>query len=191
MIRPEPSTHAEMHARYLESRERLGMGRPVETPRARLAPLLRSTSTEESVDGRDLRPAEIEALADALLRRMREEAADLAGLPRPMLVSDIIATVARRAGLSPADLHSRRRDVSVVRARGCAMWLARRITSHSLPVIGRGFGRDHTTVLSNVKKVEARRATDPALSDDLAEIEAELRERFRLPDLSGAADAGQ
>ena len=180
MSRPEPTTHAEMHARYVESRRRLGLGAPVETPRVRLAPLFRPEPAEEpSVARDDLRPAEIEALADALMRRMRKDDDVVAGIPRPIMLSDVIRAVAHRAGLRSSDLRSERRTAEVSQARQRAMWLAKRMTLRSLPAIGRAFGdRDHTTIMHGIRKVEARLENDPELRAELASIEAELRVRF-------------
>lgn len=183
MSRPEPNTHAEMHARYIESRRRLGIGASVETPRARLAPLLRSEPSEQPPPPRDdLRPAEIEALADALMRRMHEDDdGDVARLPRPLMLADIVAAVARRHGMSSRDLMSERRTAPVVKARQRAVWLCRRMTLRALPAIGRAVRRDHTTVIHSIRAVEADLERDPALEAELASIEAELRARFEPP----------
>lgn len=180
MSRADPTTLAEMHARYLESRARLGMGRPVETPRARLAPLLRPVP-EEVVPDRDLRPVEIEALADALMRRMCKDSGDLGTLPRPIMLHDVIAAVAKRAGLTSIDIRSERRTPPVARARHQAMWLARRLTMRSLPAIGRSLARDHTSVIYGLRRIDAQRVDDVDLQTELDELEAELRGRFELP----------
>jgi chromosomal replication initiator protein len=56
------------------------------------------------------------------------------------------------------------------------MWLAKQLTTRSLPDIGRRFGgRDHTTVLHAVRRIEALRAEDPVLSQDLETITRKLR----------------
>ena len=170
MSRPEPTSHAEMHQRYIESRRRLGMDKPKQTPRV-LPALPRD----------DLRPTEIDALADALLQRIREDDDDLSRLPRPLMLSDIVAVVARRHGVSPSEIRSERRTSPVVRARQRAVWLCKRMTLRSLPAIGRAVGRDHTTVLHSLRAVDAELARDPALGGELAAIEAELRSRFGPP----------
>jgi len=57
---------------------------------------------------------------------------------------------------------------AVARPRQVAMFLAKTLTSKSLPEIGRGFGgRDHTTVIHAVRKVEQLRETDSQLADDI------------------------
>jgi chromosomal replication initiator protein len=61
-------------------------------------------------------------------------------------------------------------------ARQVAMWLAKQITTRSLPDIGRRFGgRDHTTVLHAVRRIEALKAEDPALARDVDVLLRKLR----------------
>ncbi len=57
---------------------------------------------------------------------------------------------------------------SYARPRQIAMWLCKQMTSRSLPEIGRRFGgRDHTTVMHGVKRVEELKTIDSQISDDL------------------------
>jgi hypothetical protein len=71
-------------------------------------------------------------------------------------IKDIISIVAHLYNLSINDLISSRRTVAVARRRQEAMWLAKKFTLKSLPEIGRAFGgRDHTTVLHAIRKIEA------------------------------------
>lgn len=75
--------------------------------------------------------------------------------------------------VSLVDLKSARRTAAVVRPRQIAMFLVKALTTRSLPDIGRRFGgRDHTTVLHAVRKIERLSETDPALSARLEEIKA-------------------
>ena len=63
-----------------------------------------------------------------------------------------------------ADMHSARRARAVARPRQVAMYLAKQLTTRSLPEIGRKFGgRDHTTVMHAVRKIEELRASDRQL----------------------------
>jgi chromosomal replication initiator protein len=56
----------------------------------------------------------------------------------------------------------------VARPRQVAMYLAKQLTSRSLPEIGRKFGnRDHTTVMHAVRKIEELRSTDSSMSEDI------------------------
>jgi chromosomal replication initiator protein len=65
-------------------------------------------------------------------------------------------------------MHSARRARAVARPRQVAMYLAKQLTSRSLPEIGRKFGgRDHTTVMHAVKKVEQLSKSDAEFAEDV------------------------
>ena len=65
-------------------------------------------------------------------------------------------------------MHSARRSRSVARPRQVAMYLAKQLTSRSLPEIGRKFGgRDHTTVMHAVKKVDELKDIDSSFAEDV------------------------
>ena len=65
-------------------------------------------------------------------------------------------------------MHSARRSRSIARPRQIAMYLAKQLTQRSLPEIGRKFGgRDHTTVMHAVKKVDELRAADRHFDEDV------------------------
>ena len=58
--------------------------------------------------------------------------------------------------------------MKLARPRQIAMYLSKQLTSRSLPEIGRKFGgRDHTTVIHAVRKIEQLREEDPALDEDV------------------------
>jgi chromosomal replication initiator protein len=87
---------------------------------------------------------------------------------RRVTVDDIQKATAEHFGLKQADLLSERRTRAVARPRQAAMWLAKQLTTRSLPDIGRRFGgRDHTTVLHAVRRIEELKAADPQLTSDL------------------------
>lgn len=87
---------------------------------------------------------------------------------RRVTVEDIQKKVAEHFNIKVADMHSARRQRVFARARQVAMYLSKILTSHSLPEIGRKFGgRDHTTVLHAVRKVEELMLEDPALKEDV------------------------
>ena len=78
--------------------------------------------------------------------------------------------------LKQADLISERRNRAIARPRQAAMWLAKQLTTRSLPDIGRRFGgRDHTTVLHAVRRIEALKAGDAQLARDLETLTRKLR----------------
>jgi len=65
-------------------------------------------------------------------------------------------------------MYSARRSRAIARPRQVAMYLAKQLTSRSLPEIGRKFGgRDHTTVMHAVRKVDELCALDSAFSEDV------------------------
>jgi len=65
-------------------------------------------------------------------------------------------------------MHSARRSRAVARPRQVAMYLAKQLTPRSLPEIGRKFGgRDHTTVMHAVRKVEELRTADSSFAEDV------------------------
>lgn len=87
---------------------------------------------------------------------------------RRVTIDEIQKRVAEHFNIRVADMHSARRARTVARPRQVAMYLAKILTARSLPEIGRKFGgRDHTTVMHAVKKVEELRQTDPAFAEDV------------------------
>jgi chromosomal replication initiator protein len=79
--------------------------------------------------------------------------------------------------VSRADLLSSRRTANVVRPRQVAMYLAKTLTLRSLPEIGRRFGgRDHTTVLHAVRKIEGLVGNDAMLADEIEVLKRQLQE---------------
>lgn len=87
---------------------------------------------------------------------------------RKVTIEEIKRKVADHYNLRMSDLVSARRARNVARPRQVAMYLAKTLTSKSLPEIGRGFGnRDHTTVIHAVRKIEQLSETDSQLSEDI------------------------
>ena len=87
---------------------------------------------------------------------------------RRVTIEEIQKRVAEHYSIRLADMHSPRRARLVARPRQVAMYLAKQLTSRSLPEIGRKFGgRDHTTVMHAVKKIEELRATDSSFAEDI------------------------
>jgi chromosomal replication initiator protein len=83
-------------------------------------------------------------------------------------IEDIQKLVATHFNVSRADILSSRRTANVVKPRQIAMYLAKILTPRSLPEIGRRFGgRDHTTVLHAVRKIDGLVAKDNALKREL------------------------
>ena len=83
-------------------------------------------------------------------------------------VDEIMQTVAKHYNLRMSDLLGPRRTRTIARPRQMAMYLAKTMTTRSLPEIGRRFGgRDHTTVIHAVRKIEELIDSDPHLAEDL------------------------
>jgi chromosomal replication initiator protein len=97
--------------------------------------------------------------------------------PKRVKIEDIQRVVARQYNVSRADLLSSRRTANVVRPRQIAMYLAKALTLRSLPEIGRRFGgRDHTTVLHAVRKIETLASNDSALAEEIELLKRLLQE---------------
>jgi chromosomal replication initiator protein len=97
--------------------------------------------------------------------------------PKRVKIEDIQRVVARQYNVSRGDLLSSRRTANVVRPRQVAMYLAKTLTLRSLPEIGRRFGgRDHTTVLHAVRKIEGLVGNDAALADEIEVLKRQLQE---------------
>ena len=108
--------------------------------------------------------------AQSLLR------ANLRGGEKRVTVDEIQKATADHYGMKQADLISDRRTRAVARPRQAAMWLAKQLTTRSLPDIGRRFGgRDHTTVIHAVRRIDELRAGDPQLARDLEVLTRKLR----------------
>jgi len=102
--------------------------------------------------------------------RKKEQRAD----NKPMVLKIIVA-VAHRFEMSVSDVLSHRRTQKHVKPRQIAMYLARVMTLQTLPQIGRSFnGRDHTTVLHAIRKIEGLLPHDDDLRETIDEIEREL-----------------
>lgn len=87
---------------------------------------------------------------------------------RHITIEDIQKAVAAHYNIKLSEMHSARRSRVVARPRQVAMYLAKRLTTKSLPEIGRKFGgKDHTTVMHAVKRIEELRASDSDLSADI------------------------
>jgi len=98
------------------------------------------------------------------------------GPERRITVDEIQKTVADHFSLKQADLLSERRTRAVARPRQIAMWLCKQHTTRSYPDIGRRFGgRDHTTVLHGVRKIEELMAQDDQIARDVETLTRKLR----------------
>jgi chromosomal replication initiator protein len=150
------------------------------------APVLSFIAKSVTNNGRDLEGAINRLLAHSkltgqpiTLEMAEREMRDLIrpAEPKRVRIEDIQRVVARQYNVSRADLLSSRRTANVVRPRQVAMYLAKILTLRSLPEIGRRFGgRDHTTVLHAVRKIEALAGTDSNFAGEIEALKRQLQE---------------
>jgi chromosomal replication initiator protein len=150
------------------------------------APVLGYIARTVTHNGRDLEGALNRLLAHSKLTgqpiTMELAERELRDLVRPVelkriRIEEIQRIVARHYNVSRSDLLSSRRTANVVRPRQIAMYLAKTLTLRSLPEIGRRFGgRDHTTVLHAVRKIESLIGTDNALATEIEALKGQLQE---------------
>jgi chromosomal replication initiator protein len=87
---------------------------------------------------------------------------------RRVTIEEIQKRVAEHFNIRVSEMHSARRSRSVARPRQIAMYLSKQLTTRSLPEIGRKFGgRDHTTVIHAVRKVDELRELDSTFAEDV------------------------
>ena len=94
---------------------------------------------------------------------------------RKVTIEEIQRRVAEHYNVRLSDLIGPKRVRTIARPRQIAMYLAKHMTPRSLPEIGRRFGgRDHTTIMHGVRKIEEIMATDSQLCDDLQLLRRQL-----------------
>ena len=95
-------------------------------------------------------------------------------LERRVTIEEIQHKVADKYNIRTADILSKRRERPIARPRQIAMYLAKNLTTASLPEIGRKFDRDHTTVIHAVKTVEDMMAQDSLFADEVNSLRRAL-----------------
>ena len=116
------------------------------------------------------RPASIASVQDVLRDLLRANA-------RKVTIDAIQRQVAEHYHIRISDMLSARRSRNVARPRQIAMYLAKELTTRSLPEIGRKFGgRDHTTVLHATRKIAQQRDRDADLAEDLELLRRKLND---------------
>ena len=150
------------------------------------APVLAYIAKAVTHNGRDLEGAVNRLLAHnkltaspVTLEMAEREVRDLIRPqePKRIKIEDIQRVVARQYNVSRSDLLSSRRTANVVRPRQVAMYLAKTLTLRSLPEIGRRFGgRDHTTVLHAVRKIEGLVGNDVSLAQEVEGLKRLLQD---------------
>jgi len=107
------------------------------------------------------RPVTLEMVTEVLSDILRAH-------DKRLSIDDIQRKVAEHYNIRLTEMASARRSRAVARPRQVAMYLAKQLTSRSLPEIGKRFGnRDHTTVLHAVQKITSLMQEDPAFAEDV------------------------
>jgi chromosomal replication initiator protein len=105
-------------------------------------------------------------VADSIIRDLVNGAE-----PRRIKIEEILKVISRHYGISRGDIISQRRHRSIVWPRQIGMYLSKQLTQRSLPEIGRRFGgRDHTTVLHAIRKIEGELKGNPRLREELDDL---------------------
>ncbi len=99
--------------------------------------------------------------------------------PEPISIDNIIIEVAHTYNVSEAEILSNRKTASLVLARQVAMYIARKTTDLSFKAIGESFGKDHTTVLYNVNRIEEFLKDKPYQKELVEDIIKNLRNNVR------------
>ncbi len=148
--------------------------------------VLEYVSTVVNSNGRDLEGALTRLIAHQQLTKsaismdmIQKIIQDLVNVstPRSVKIEEIQRLVAKHYNVPKTDLLSARRSRAIVRPRQVAMYLSKTLTLRSLPEIGRRFGgRDHTTVLHAVRKVEELRSEDSVFASEIDNLRRMLLE---------------
>jgi chromosomal replication initiator protein len=99
---------------------------------------------------------------------------DILPAQRPIDIDHIQRETARFYKVAVEDLRADRRTKQLAHARQVAMYLARKLTRSSFPEIAGRFNKDHSTVISSVRKVERQREVDAGIRKELDELESKL-----------------
>jgi chromosomal replication initiator protein len=114
------------------------------------------------------RPVDLDMAKEALRDLLPPQASRVS-------IDGIIRTVAEHYSIPVRDLMGKRRTKSIAYPRQICMFLARRLTSHSLEEIGGYFGgRDHTTVMYAYDKIRREVEENPTLADTLERLKGKL-----------------
>lgn len=105
-------------------------------------------------------------------------------------VREIIQAVSRHYDLPVLTMLSRRRNPRLVNARQVVMWLAFDMTDWSYPEIGRRMGgREHTTIMHGIRRIEMRRGLEPELQKDLDQLLSALRPHQEMSNAENTSTA--
>jgi hypothetical protein len=116
---------------------------------------------------------------------------EMVGRETGLSIGEIIVAVTSFYGLFQTDIVSQRRDHRVSTPRLVVYYLAKKLTTRSLPMIGKAIGfRDQSTVMSGCRKIERLIANEAPIKSQIETIERHLIEREPLPKFERAPTAG-
>lgn len=154
----------------LERRQRMGMGAAVPVIRLDLIRPATDNPAPKSVNHVGVESVDIPRFLPPRRTDWTRLVSD--AILRPCDARIILRHVYLKTGIKVLDLQSARRTADIVLPRMIACWVMREYTMMSLPQIGKHLGgRDHTTVLHSIRRMEELRETDPAvrqISDEIA-----------------------
>jgi hypothetical protein len=166
---------------HLERQRRLGKFAPVaapvpkeapeplqpvlpEAPALQSEPAVASPSQATMIETLRREIAQLSAKLEAIVRE------DDTPLVVPSRLKPIIRAVAKHYDVPLGDLVSCRRTRGIVRPRHVAMYLAKELTGHTFPMIGRAFAREHSTVVHAYGQIAALRLQDPKLDAEIRQL---------------------
>ena len=113
------------------------------------------------------------------LELARDCISDLLGDAEPLSVTidKIFAAVFKKYNIPKEEVTGKKQNKEIATARHVANYLIREITEMSFPNVGKIFGRDHTTAISSIKKVQKMIVTDPIFAADIENMKKEIQGR--------------
>ncbi len=100
---------------------------------------------------------------------------DPGNIPTGAMVEKIISTVSKFYGVAVEDIKSRKKLENIVNARHIAVYLIRDLTDLSLKEIGKIFGRDHTTVMASIEKIDVGTKTKNNIASEIKKLKKEIK----------------
>ena len=116
------------------------------------------------------RPLTLDLVKELLSDSLTSQASNV------VTVESIQKTISEFYNISIADLKSSKRNKSIAGPRHIAVWLCKKMTEYSLSDIGEEFGgRDHTTIMSSIRKIDDLLKTDSTMNDTVKLLEKQIK----------------
>ena len=100
---------------------------------------------------------------------------DPGNIPNDAMVEKILKQVSKKHGISVEDIKSKKKTDSIATARHISIYIIRKLTDLSLKEIGKVFGRDHSTIISSINKVELNIRTVKNFENELNLLIKEIK----------------